>query len=75
MEPNIMFAVVASNAEATTQTNGLLMQAEQRRMLVEMVQEGNKQCSQYLQSSPCKLFPFRFCKYRTISNHNYSYIL
>jgi hypothetical protein len=24
MEPNIMFAVVASNAEATTQTNGLL---------------------------------------------------
>jgi uncharacterized membrane protein required for colicin V production len=52
-----------------------LMQAEQRRMLVEMVQEENKQCSQYLQSSFCKLFPFRFCKYRTISNHNYSYIL
>jgi len=51
------------------------MQAEQRRMLVEMVQEENKQCSQYLQSSFCKLFPFRFCKYRTISNHNYSYIL
>ncbi|KAJ6887706.1 hypothetical protein NC652_028855 [Populus alba x Populus x berolinensis] len=30
-----------------------LMQAEQRRMLVEMVQEETKQCSQYLQCSFC----------------------
>ena len=45
-------------SENELKMNGVLMQAEQRGMLVEMVQEETKQCSQYLQSSFCKLFPF-----------------
>jgi hypothetical protein len=34
VEPNIMFVVVASNAEATTQTNGLL---QKRLVLVNVM--------------------------------------